>query len=88
MKWMLIVLVMGGTPVKTGLLFESIDKCLRAEEAMRGTYAQKFNEWHDWALQNVTEADYPKSQDFMMGRIGTKSWGTCIPHADLPPALN
>ena len=31
MKWMLLVLIYGTIPVKTGLLFDTIDDCLKAE---------------------------------------------------------
>jgi hypothetical protein len=32
MKWMLLVLIYGTIPVKTGLVFDTIDDCLKAEE--------------------------------------------------------
>jgi hypothetical protein len=35
MKWMLVVLVNGITPVNTDLVFEKFTDCLAAEEQMR-----------------------------------------------------
>jgi len=34
MKWMLVIIVFGTHPVKTDLVFDSLDKCLEAEEVM------------------------------------------------------
>jgi hypothetical protein len=45
MKWMLIVMVFGAAPVKTDLLFDSLDDCLKAEESARGEYARAYNIW-------------------------------------------
>jgi hypothetical protein len=40
MKWMLVVLVAGVTPVQTDvLLFEKLSDCLAAEEQLRKAYA-------------------------------------------------
>ena len=39
MKWMLVVLVNGITPVNTNLVFEKFADCLAAEEQMRKHYA-------------------------------------------------
>lgn len=43
MKWMLLVLIYGTIPVKTGLLFDTIEDCLKAEEAMRDSYVRTYN---------------------------------------------
>ena len=39
MKWMLVVLVGGVTPVQTDVLFEKLADCLAAEEQLRTAYA-------------------------------------------------
>ena len=52
MKWMLIVMVFGVSPVKTNLLFNTIDDCLNAEDAMRAEYARTFNTWEDGASES------------------------------------
>ena len=39
MKWMLVVLVSGVTPVSTNLVFDKFSECLAAEEQMRQHYA-------------------------------------------------
>lgn len=81
MKWMFVVIVFGTMPVKTDLLFDSIDECLKAEEAMRAAYGQALNHWHNWAKRNPSEAGYPSSERFQLKRIGIENQGTCIPHA-------
>lgn len=42
MKWLLVVLI-AQTPVKTDLVFESLDDCLRAEQAMRQEWVDVYN---------------------------------------------
>jgi hypothetical protein len=81
MKWMLLVLVFGATPIETGLFFDSLDDCLKVEETMRNEYARVYNTWHAWAEANLKEAGYPKSDKFMRNRDGIETSGTCIPHA-------
>jgi hypothetical protein len=43
MKWMLVVLVGGVTPVNTDLVFDKFSECLAAEEQMRQHYADTFD---------------------------------------------
>jgi hypothetical protein len=35
MKWLLVAVVLGIAPVKTELIYDTIDECLKAESAMR-----------------------------------------------------
>jgi hypothetical protein len=42
MKWMLVVLVSGITPVNTHVVFEKFADCLAAVERMRRHYADAF----------------------------------------------
>ena len=42
MKWILVVLIGGVTPVPTDLVFEKLSDCLIAEEQLRKTYAEAF----------------------------------------------
>ena len=84
MKWMLLVLIYGTIPVKTGLVFDTIDDCLKAEEQMRDTYRRTYDAWQAWAEANPKEAQYPDSQKFMWRRDGMETTGTCMPHADHP----
>lgn len=79
MKWILVVVILGTTPVKTDLVFDNLRECLMAEEDMREEYVNAFNEWLAWAQENPEESGYPSSQEFMMNRIGLRHLGTCIP---------
>ena len=45
MKWMLVVLVSGVTPVSTNLVFDKFSECLAAEEQMRQHYIDAFEAW-------------------------------------------
>jgi len=36
MKWMLVIVVFGAHPVKTDLVFNSLDECLKAESTAPG----------------------------------------------------
>jgi hypothetical protein len=89
MKWMLLVVVFGTAPVKTELLFDTLDECLRAEDRMRRSYSTAFNEWHKWARENPGESGFgdtafEETRTFMPKRFGLRSPGTCIPHSGLP----
>jgi hypothetical protein len=83
MKWMLIIVVLGAAPVKTDLIFDSPDECLKAEESVRTTLANAYNSWLAWAKNNQSQSGYPNSGRLAMKRIGLENQGTCIPHA--PP---
>lgn len=84
MKWMLIIVVFGSAPVKTNLIYDSLDECLKAEDISRIAYANAFNNWQAWAKNNPAEAGYPKIRPFMIRRIGMENLATCIPHAATP----
>ena len=45
MKWMLVVLVGGVTPVQTDVLFEKLSDCLAAEEQLRKAYSDALMAW-------------------------------------------
>ena len=80
MKWMLIAVVFGTTPIETGLLFDSIDECLKTEETVRTAHANAYNIWLAWAKQNTSQSGYPNSDRLAKRRIGLENQFTCIPH--------
>ena len=53
MKWMLVVLVSGITPVSTNLVFDKFSECLAAEEQMRQHYADAFDAWDRSSAANT-----------------------------------
>lgn len=81
MKWMLVIMVFGAAPVETGMLFDSLDDCLKAEESVRAEYAMAFNKWLTWARANPTVSGFPGSQEFAQKRIGLNNSATCVPRA-------
>jgi hypothetical protein len=82
MKWMLVVLVSGVTPVNTNLIFDKFSECLDAEVQMRQHYADAFEAWDRSAAVNTERRrDYRRSRETQARRL-LGNVGTCIPHAD------
>ena len=68
MKWLLVVIVMN-SPVKTDLVFNTLDECLRAETNMR----QQWTDVYNGALKRNLAKD---SLDMVKRQMTS---GTCIP---------
>jgi hypothetical protein len=81
MKWMLIIMVFGTEPVKTDLIFDTVEDCLKAEQVMASAYVGAFNAWLTWARANPSVSGFPGSQPFQQKRFGLENKGTCVPHA-------
>ncbi|WBL77259.1 hypothetical protein I3J27_30180 [Bradyrhizobium xenonodulans] len=82
MKWMLVVLVGGVTPVNTDLVFDKFTDCLSAEEQMRKHYSDAFEAWDRWAVANIDRRrEYSKARDLQAKRL-LSNIGTCVPHGD------
>ena len=79
MKWMLVVLVSGVTPVNTNLVFDKFSECLAAEEQMRQHYADAFDAWDRSAVANAERRrDYRRARDMQARRMLT-------PQQPVPP---
>jgi len=88
MKWMLVVLVGGVTPVNTNLIFEKFADCLAAEEQMRKHYSDAFEAWdRSAALSIERRRDYSRARDLQAKRL-LYNICTCVPHGtgDQQPA--
>lgn len=80
MKWMLVVLVGGVSPVNTDLVFDKFSDCLAAEEQMRKHYADAFDAWDRMAAARIDRRrDYKKARDIEAKRL-LSNVGTCVPH--------
>ena len=80
MKWMLVVLVGGVTPVNTDLVFEKFSECLAAEEQMRKHYSDAFEAWERSAALSIERRrDYSRARDLQAKRL-LSNIGTCVPH--------
>src|SRR5262249_14892116 len=80
MKWMLVVLVGGVSPVNTDLVFDKFSDCLAAEEQMRQHYADAFDAWDRVAAARIDRRrDYKKARDIEAKRL-LGNVGTCVPH--------
>ena len=79
MKWMLVVLVGGVTPVQTDVLFEKLADCLAAEEQLRTAYAEALETWDKRAtLAFDRRRDYVRARQLQARKLDNT--GTCIPH--------
>jgi hypothetical protein len=80
MKWILVVLIGGVTPVQTDLQFDKLSDCLSAEQQLRNTYADAYQAWDKLAATNIERRrDYRKARELQERRLANT--GTCIPHA-------
>jgi hypothetical protein len=79
MKWMLVVLVFG-TPMETGLLYGSLDECLKAEATMRADWERVYG-----AMPKRYQEHAVVGQDYIKKQMTS---GTCIPHAEGGHALS
>ena len=69
---MLVIIVFGTHPVKTDLVFDSLDKCLEAEEVMHAEQESKFLRWR--AVFRETESSLlTKEEALAKRRIGMES---------------
>lgn len=46
MKWVLVVLIGGASPVQTDLVFEKLTDCIAAEEQLQQAYAEAYTSWN------------------------------------------
>ena len=79
MKWMLVVLVGGMTPVQTDVLFEKLSDCLAAEEQLRKAYTDALEAWDKRAAFTFERRrDYVRARQLQARKLDNS--GTCIPH--------
>ena len=45
MKWALVMLAMGTTPIQTNLPYDDLPACYAAEEKIAAQYVDVFNQW-------------------------------------------
>ena len=83
MKWMLVVMVLGTAPVKTGLLFDDLAACWAARHPIAREYADVANQSLRSAPAGLTGATREASENLIISRLSTNAI-TCIPHADRP----
>ena len=80
MKWILVVLIGGVTPIQTDLKFEKLSDCLTAEEQLRTTYAEAYEAWEKSEATNIERRrEYRRAREVQERRLANT--GTCIPHA-------
>ena len=79
MKWMLVVLVGGVTPVQTDVMFDKLSDCLAAEEQLRKAYTDALDAWDKRAaITFERRRDYIKARELQARKLD--NIGTCVPH--------
>jgi hypothetical protein len=73
MKWMLIVLVFGAHAMETGLIYNSLDECMKAEADMRAQ-SNRISAGRAKEFQEMPVSKELADKQSIMG--------TCIPHAE------
>jgi hypothetical protein len=86
MKWVLVVMLAGKAPYDTGMVYNTIDQCYAAEDAVAQSQTDYLNHWMAWARQHPESGyrDPPKGSgenpvfpQFILDRM---SRGICAPH--------
>jgi hypothetical protein len=87
MNWMLVIIVLGTQPVKTDLVFDTLDKCLAAGDLMR---SEQGVSWYGWQAamrkMGVWEGWWGywrmgKDESAMRRRLGMENETTCVPQS-------
>lgn len=86
MRWMLVVAVLNGIPIKTNLTYVTLEECLKAEQTVRAEYA-RVGVTMDGGRTSVPG---PAGGDALniQERLGSRVRAACIPHAPVPRMLN
>ena len=74
MKWILVVLIGGVTPVQTDLQFDKLSDCLSAEEQLRNTYAEAYE-----ARDNLAATRIERRRDYRKEPGNFRHEGLLIP---------
>ncbi len=72
MKWMLVIMALGTTPIQTGLIYDTLDACYTAEDRVAAEYVRLYNDW----VANNRGRPVPT---FITQRLAR---GICVPHSN------
>jgi len=83
---MLVIIVLGTQPMKTDLVFDTLQKCLIAGDLMRSQQLQLFyesqsalRELYGGSIWNIRR--WWNEEALMRRRLGMENETTCIPHS-------
>lgn len=71
MKWALVMMAMGTTPIQTNMLYDDLPACYAAEEKIAAEYTNAFNQW------TKTSSEEALIPPFIRQRVMR---GICVPH--------
>ena len=84
MKWILVVLIGGVTPVTTDVTFEKLSDCLAAEQQLRQAYAEAFDAWNQRTALSDRVDRHRRRDSYRAREMEARKFantGTCVPHA-------
>jgi hypothetical protein len=85
MKWVLVVLIGGLTPVTTDVTFEKLSDCLAAGDQLRQAYVDAFDSRTQPSANSPDRSERHRRRDYRRAREleATKfaNSSTCVPHA-------
>ena len=95
MKWMLVVLIGGMTPVQTDVIFEKLSDCLAAEEQLRKAYTDALMAWDKQAAMTFERRrDYVRARELQARKLDnsgtvypTQGAASQLPHRRCPISL-
>jgi hypothetical protein len=76
----LIVVVMGLTPIKTELVFDSLENCWQARQQVQSLYSELANRELKWSRENLEGEQYEAAEAMIVSRLTTNAM-TCIPYS-------
>ncbi len=71
MKWALVMMAMGTTPIQTNMLYDDLPACYAAEEKIAAEYTNAFNQW------TKTSGEEALIPPFIRQRVMR---GVCVPY--------
>jgi hypothetical protein len=81
MNWMLVVMVFGTQPVKTDLVFDSLEKCEVAGDLMRSEQLSRFYGWQSDARKTGGFWKLWNEEALTKRRLGMENETTCVPQS-------
>jgi hypothetical protein len=85
MKWVLVVLIGGMSPIQTNVTFVKLSDCLAAADQLRQTYAEAFDAWNRRTQIAPDRFERPRRREYYRDRDPEAKMfantGTCVPHA-------
>jgi hypothetical protein len=80
MKWMIVIMIFGTQPVKTALMFDTLQECSGIVDVIRKQQADAYNAALAWAKKQDVVGDLKRFETDRTRVLGLANTPTCIPH--------